>query len=210
MRVNPDGCAVPPSQERFGCEHCGKTFALKSDLNRHVTSCVLGFMCDCGKLLRTAEGLETHRRIFHRDDGGKIGAARNEMVAHGKVEEVEEEAAVDRGAGSSHCVAGVAAGSGGAGCSQGAQEPAAARPAGTEREDAPGTKAAESFAVADSAGASPPRSCCQGSTCSHGKGAPQVNADTEKQSADKQSTTPGCCAGGYCERHQPVHALIRL
>ena len=43
---------------------------MKSDLNRHVTSCVQGFTCECGKLLRTAEGLETHRRIFHREEGG--------------------------------------------------------------------------------------------------------------------------------------------
>lgn len=189
-------------QERFSCEHCGKTFALKSDLNRHVTSCVLGFMCDCGKLLRTAEGLETHRRIFHRDDGGRVGAALNEVAAHGKVEE--------EGMASSHSGAGVAVGSGGAGCSQSAQEPATAQAAGRGHVDAAGTGADESAVGADAAGANTARSCCHVGSCSHGKDAPQVNADTQKQSADKPSSTPGCCAGGYCERHQPVHALIRL
>jgi len=56
-------------QDRFRCDSCGKTFAMKTDLNRHVSSCSLGFTCECGKLLRTAEGLETHKRIFHRQDG---------------------------------------------------------------------------------------------------------------------------------------------
>lgn len=67
-------------QERYSCDKCSKSFALKSDLNRHVTSCVQGYTCECGKLLRTVEGLETHRRIFHREEGGK------EETAGAKVE----------------------------------------------------------------------------------------------------------------------------
>ena len=34
-----------------------------------------GYTCECGKLLRTVEGLETHRRIFHREEGGKVEIA---------------------------------------------------------------------------------------------------------------------------------------
>ena len=50
-------------QERFSCLNCGKPFAMKSDLNRHVRTCVQGFQfqCKCGKLLRTAEGLGEER-----------------------------------------------------------------------------------------------------------------------------------------------------
>lgn len=71
-------------QARFRCEKCNKSFALKSDFNRHVTSCVLGYTCECGKLLRTVEGLETHRRIFHRKEGGK------EETKEGATEEMKE------------------------------------------------------------------------------------------------------------------------
>lgn len=55
-------------QDRFCCSNCGRSFAMKTDLNRHKASCEHGFSCQCGKLLRTLEGLETHRRIFHRQE----------------------------------------------------------------------------------------------------------------------------------------------
>ena len=62
------------NQSRYSCEKCGKSFALKSDLNRHTSSCKDGLLCECGKMFHSVQGLSTHRRIFHREDGAPHGS----------------------------------------------------------------------------------------------------------------------------------------
>ncbi|XP_074651187.1 uncharacterized protein LOC141905957 isoform X2 [Tubulanus polymorphus] len=53
----------------FVCQTCSKSFAFRTDLEEHESSCRDCFTCeDCGKLYKTAKSLSFHQRI-HRGEG---------------------------------------------------------------------------------------------------------------------------------------------
>lgn len=72
-----DSVEKESKKPRYACETCGKTYAWKKHLNRHIQIHSMTFSCQCGKSLTRKENLKNHKMVCKH--------ARSSTVTHEEI-----------------------------------------------------------------------------------------------------------------------------